>query len=93
MRLIEEEYTAGAFITTDKDDNQITNFNPGAMNYSCAFELDGLEKEQCLAVVGPGNLEDMRELPRLFRENGVPYIFDPGQQLNIIEDNDLLERL
>ena len=29
-----EAYTAQAFITTDLDDNQITAFHPGAMNFA-----------------------------------------------------------
>ncbi|MDH5181751.1 MAG: PfkB family carbohydrate kinase, partial [Gammaproteobacteria bacterium] len=31
---IDSSYTAQAFITTDKDDNQITAFHPGAMNFA-----------------------------------------------------------
>ena len=34
MTRIETEYTAQAFITTDLDDNQITAFHPGAMNFA-----------------------------------------------------------
>ncbi len=93
VRVIEEEYTAGAFITGDKDDNQITNFNPGAMNHSCRFDLEDRNPADCLAVIAPGNLEDMQELPRLFRERRVPYIFDPGQQLNIIDPKALEEAI
>jgi adenosine kinase len=90
---IEQEFTAGAYITTDLSDNQITGFNPGAMKYSCRFELDGLDKKSCLAIIGPGNLEDMAGLPKLLRQHGIPYIFDPGQQLNVIEPDDLLGAL
>jgi adenosine kinase len=31
IKIFEEEFTAGAYITTDQADNQITGFNPGAM--------------------------------------------------------------
>jgi adenosine kinase len=31
IRIIRDEFTAGAYITTDKADNQITGFNPGSM--------------------------------------------------------------
>src|SRR5262245_42946867 len=34
IRAVPDTYTAQAFITTDLDDNQITAFHPGAMNYS-----------------------------------------------------------
>jgi adenosine kinase len=38
IRIIEDEYTAGAYITTDRSDNQITGFNPGAMRHQ-AFRI------------------------------------------------------
>ncbi len=34
VRQIPDSFTAQAFITTDLDDNQITAFHPGAMNFS-----------------------------------------------------------
>jgi adenosine kinase len=34
IRQIPEAFTAQAFITTDLDDNQITAFHPGAMQYA-----------------------------------------------------------
>jgi len=83
VRQVEEEFTAGAFITTDKADNQITGFNPGAMNHSCRCEVEEIEPRTSLAIVAPGNLEDMTVLPSRFRRRGVPFIFDPGQSLNI----------
>ena len=41
VRVIEDEYTAQAYITTDLDDNQITAFHPGAMNHSQLLEVPG----------------------------------------------------
>ena len=41
IRIIPNELTAGAYITTDKADNQITGFNPGAMKYSTDFNFKG----------------------------------------------------
>lgn len=80
---IEEEFTASAYITTDKRDNQITGFNPGAMNRPCGFKGEELDAADCWGIVAPGNLTDMTELPELYRQKGVPYILDPGQSLNI----------
>jgi hypothetical protein len=34
IRVLDDVFTAQAFITTDLDDNQITAFHPGAMNFS-----------------------------------------------------------
>src|SRR3569833_1979844 len=34
ITVVEDAYTAQAYITTDMDDNQITAFHPGAMSYA-----------------------------------------------------------
>ncbi len=39
ITIIEEELTASAYITTDKADNQITGFNPGAMKHPSSFNF------------------------------------------------------
>lgn len=81
IRLIPEEFTASAYITTDLSDNQITGFNPGAMKHPSGYALDGLDPRRALAIIAPGNLEDMLTYSRLYKERQVPYIFDPGQSI------------
>ncbi len=93
VRQVEEEFTAGAYITTDQSDNQITGFNPGAMKFSCCFEPEGMDPRNSLAIVAPGNLEDLTQLPVAFRQRGVPFIFDPGQSLNILSGEQLVESI
>jgi len=39
IRIINEELTASAYITTDEGDNQITGFNPGAMKFPSLCDL------------------------------------------------------
>jgi adenosine kinase len=83
--------TAGAYITTDLDDNQITAFNPGAMTYEADLPtLDGSD-EAVLIFVGPGNKNDMLALAALGRQHRIPFIFDPGQSLNIWRGEELRE--
>jgi adenosine kinase len=81
IRLLEEEFTAGAYITTDLSDNQITGFNPGAMKHESQYRFDGIDPKNSLAIVAPGNLEDMLAYSRRYKEMGLPYIFDPGQSI------------
>lgn len=81
IKIIEDEFTAGAYITTDQADNQITAFNPGAMKYSADFDFASLSPDDTLAIVSPGNLDDMFGFSRKYKEKKVPYIFDPGQSL------------
>jgi len=86
---IEDEWTAGAYITTDRNDNQITGFNPGAMKYSSTLDFDSFGKNT-LVIVSPGNLDDMVRYPQKCRDKGVKYIFDPGQALPMLEGEELL---
>ncbi len=91
IRLIEEEFTAGAYITTDLADNQITGFNPGAMKYQSDYVFDGVSPGDSLAIIAPGNLADMLAYSRRYKEMGLPYIFDPGQSIPAWEAPDLRE--
>ncbi len=81
IRIVEEEFTAGAYITTDQADNQITGFNPGAMKHRSGhtFRSDGPADSLC--IIGPGNLGDMKEYAGLCKKKGIRVICDPGQSL------------
>ena len=81
IRIIDEEFTASAYITTDAADNQITGFNPGAMKYPSGCDLANVDPGDCIAVVAPGNLQDMADYTRRHQELGIFSIFDPGQSL------------
>jgi adenosine kinase len=81
IKIITDELTAGAYITTDQSDNQITAFNPGAMKYSADFNSDSLSPTNTMAIISPGNLDDMYRFARMYKQKKIPYIFDPGQSL------------
>ncbi len=91
IKVIPDELTAGAYITTDKSNNQITGFNPGAMKYSSNFDINELNPEETLLLVSPGNLEDMINYPKLCKQKGIGYIFDPGQALPVLQAQDLID--
>lgn len=81
VTIIEDEFTAGAYITTDQADNQITVFNPGAMKYQAPYDFDEVDAANTIAIVSPGNIGDMTSYPKIYREKGIRFIFDPGQSL------------
>jgi len=89
IHIVEDEWTAGAYITTDRKDNKITGFNPGAMKYSSRLNFDTLDRDSLL-VISPGNLEDMVEYPKKAKERDLKYIFDPGQALPMLQKEELL---
>ncbi len=93
IRTVDDEATAGAYITTDQSDNQITGFNPGAMKHPCLFEVDGFDPANTIAIIAPGNLDDMLGLSKKFKDLNIKYIFDPGQQLNILTGENLMEMI
>ncbi len=93
IKIIEGEFTASAYITTDQADNQITGFNPGAMKYSSALDFDKLHPKETLVIVSPGNLEDMLKYPSACKARGIDYIFDPGQSLPMLEAKDLAQAI
>jgi adenosine kinase len=81
IRVIPDEFTAGAYITTDMADNQITGFNPGAMKYPSGYQFHDEEYGQSVLLIAPGNLQDMIEYASECRQKGIRYICDPGQSL------------
>ncbi|MDE5831478.1 MAG: carbohydrate kinase family protein [Desulfovibrio sp.] len=89
----EDIFTALCYITTDLNSNQITGFYPGAMSLPAGYDFPRLDPEKDIAIVSPGNVQDMRSLPKFFRERGVPYIFDPGQQIPVLSPDDLRDAI
>jgi adenosine kinase len=83
--------TAGAYITTDLDDNQITAFNPGAMAHEADLPPLRDANGPTQVLIGPGNKTDMLGLAAKAREANVPFFFDPGQSLNIWQGEELRE--
>ncbi len=93
IKIIEDELTAGAYITTDQADNQITGFNPGAMKCSSTLDFDHFDPQETLMIVSPGNLDDMRNYPLVCKTRGIKYIFDPGQSIPMLGPQDLLQAI
>ena len=93
IKIIEDEFTASAYITTDLADNQITGFNPGAMEFPSSLNFDKVDPQETLVIVSPGNLEDMINYPRACKARGIDYIFDPGQSLPMLDARDLVQAI
>ncbi|MDP1525402.1 MAG: carbohydrate kinase family protein [Rhodocyclaceae bacterium] len=90
VRKVPDSFTAQAFITTDLDDNQITAFHPGAMNFSHENRI-GDARDVTLGIVAPDGRDGMLQHARQFHEQGIPFIFDPGQGLPMFNGEELLE--
>jgi len=88
IKIIDEAYTGQAFITTDKDDNQITAFHPGAMSFSHQNSVTDA-KNVTIGIVSPDGRDGMIQHAHEFQKAGIPFIFDPGQGLPMFNGDDL----
>lgn len=88
IRVVDEEYTAQAYITTDQDDNQITAFHPGAMNHAHLNDAAS-DPATRLGLVSPDGRQGMIDHARQFAEADIPFIFDPGQGMPMFQGEDL----
>jgi adenosine kinase len=77
------EHTAQCMIITDEDNNQITAFHPGAMSVAHHAQVPTRAQRSDLAIgiIAPDGRVAMAEHARQMHDAGIPFIFDPGQQL------------
>ena len=90
VRVVDDSFTAQAYITTDMDDNQITAFHPGAMSFSHA-NLVPPNRGIKVGIVSPDGKEGMVEHAKQFHSAGIPFIFDPGQGMPMFDGEELLK--
>ena len=78
-----ELHTAQCHITTDRDNNQITAFHPGAMSHAHRMQVPPRSSRSDLAIgiIAPDGAQAMWEHAHQMHGAGIPFIFDPGQQL------------
>jgi adenosine kinase len=88
VRIIQGKPTMLCTIMTDSADNQIAAIALGSMAYSANVKEDKIPADS-FAIVSPGNVDDMRRLPALYRAKNIPFIFDPSQQIAALEGDDL----
>src|ERR1700719_2711213 len=79
IKLVDDTFTAQAFITTDLDDNQITAFHPGAMQQAHLNRVSDAGPGIALGIVAPDGRQAMIEHAAQFAAAKIPFIFDPGQ--------------
>ena len=88
VRTIDDTYTAQAMIMTDRDNNQITAFHPGAMMQAHRTRIaahDGVR----LGIISPDGRDAMLQHAEQFHAAGIPFVFDPGQGLPMFNGDEL----
>ncbi|MSQ56337.1 MAG: carbohydrate kinase family protein [Limnohabitans sp.] len=88
IETVSDHYTAQAMIMTDRDNNQITAFHPGAMMQA---HINRIEKDSNirLGIVSPDGRDAMLMHAEQFAHADIPYVFDPGQGLPMFDGADL----
>ena len=81
--------TATAIIGTDSSERQITFFHPGADADGSWPNLNDDRDDISHAIISPRNAVLMMEGVRWCDKYKVPFIFDPGQQVIALSDDEL----
>ena len=89
VREVNDAYTAQAMIMTDRDNNQITAFHPGAMMQAHINQIQA-RSDIKLGIISPDGRDAMLQHAEQFNAAGIPFVFDPGQGLPMFDGKDLL---
>ncbi len=88
VREVDETYTAQAMIMTDRDNNQITAFHPGAMMHAHVTRIEA-RPDVKLGIISPDGREAMVEHAGQLAAARIPFVFDPGQGLPMFDGREL----
>lgn len=81
-RVIPDEFTASFFANIDRENGQIASFYPGAMAHAAEMSMHELEGQRPnYVVISPNDPIAMDQFARECHEMGLPYIYDPSQQI------------
>ncbi len=88
VREVDDAYTAQAMIMTDRDNNQITAFHPGAMMQAHITKIEP-RNDIKLGIISPDGRDAMLQHSEQFKAAGIPFVFDPGQGLPMFDGKEL----
>lgn len=83
-----DSLTAHYFITVDAAENQIVIFYPGAMENSYENEVK-YNEDFALGVLAPDAVKGMLQHAMNFSEREIPFIFDPGPVIHLLNENEI----
>lgn len=89
---LSDEFTASFFVSTDRDNNQIASFYTGAMAKASRLSFKDNNPEAIeIAIISPNDPVAMVRYARECQELGIPYIYDPSQQIPRLSPSELVE--
>jgi adenosine kinase len=88
--LLEDVFTGSFFVNTDLDNNQIATFYAGAMGEAGRFSItDHAGSKPDLVVISPNDPSAMLNQARECAQAGIPFMFDPSQQVARLDGDGL----
>lgn len=91
IRVVEGVLTASFFVTTDEQNAQIASFFTGAMAHAHQLSFRDLSTLPELSMISPNDPGAMVSYVRECLQLGVPYIYDPSQQILRLSSDELEE--
>ncbi len=84
IKIIPNKKTASAFIMTDKNDNQITGFYPGAMENAGDFSLKDQNTKADFVIISPNDPKAILRQSLECKDLQIPFMIDMGMQLPVL---------
>ncbi|RPJ51213.1 MAG: carbohydrate kinase family protein [Chloroflexi bacterium] len=81
VKVIPEKFTASFFANTDRSNAQICSFYAGAMARAAELSVLDVNPPPELVIISPNDPGAMDKYVMECREKGIPYLYDPGQQV------------
>lgn len=89
MKIIPGIFTASFFCNTDQSNAQIASFYPGAMDYAGQLSFHEIAEKPDWVVISPNSPDAMIQYPQECQALGIPYLYDPSQQIPRMTGEDL----
>lgn len=91
VRLYPDEFTSTFTVITDLDQNQIAGFHAGAMSRARELSFRELDPRQIeMVIIGANDPAAMNKYAAECQELGIPFIYDPSQQLARLSGEEVL---
>ena len=90
VRIIKDKFTASFFVNTDRSNAQIASFYAGAMADAGQLSMKDIDLTvDDLVMISPNAPEAMIQYALECQTLGIPYIFDPSQQVVRLDEKGL----
>lgn len=93
IEIIRTAATSTAVVATDSHEHQITFYHPGADAAGSFPDLAEDREDIALAIISPRDARVMLQAIHWCQEFAVPYLFDPGQQVMGLSEEELVSAI